>query len=129
MQLSRKTRAGRAASLLHEAQIERRWMERVLEEIVAADEELQARLAAAAREAKDRVAAARAAAEKRERERLERAEARLSEELRALAATTDRELEQRRRRRAEWIVARSASAEALLPAAAETWARIVRDGE
>jgi hypothetical protein len=103
-------------------------MDAALDELVAADEDLRARVSAAARAAKARIEAARLAREDRDRARGAAASAHLDDELRALASAADAEIEERRRMRASWIGARKSKAQERVAAAAQLWAAIVRDG-
>ena len=103
-------------------------MDAVLDELVTADEDLRARVSAASRAAKARIEAAGAAREDRDRARGTAASARLEEELGALASAADAEIEERGRRRAEWIAATRLKAQERVASAAQLWAGIVRDG-
>ncbi len=103
-------------------------MDPALDELIAADEDLRARVSAAARAAKARIEAAALAREDRERARRVAASAHLDDDLRALAAAADAEIEERKRIRAAWIDARKTKAQERVAAAAQLWAGMVRDG-
>jgi hypothetical protein len=103
-------------------------MDAMLDELVAADEDLRARVSAAGRAAKAHIAEAEIARRDRDRDRAQAASARLEEELRGLASAADAEIEERRRSRATWIAARREKGQGLISSAARLWAGIVRDG-
>lgn len=103
-------------------------MDAALDELVAADEDLRARVSAAGRAAKARIEASVAARKERDRAREEAASGRLADELRALASAADAEIEQRKRRRARWIAERRQKSQELIGPAAKVFAAIVRDG-
>ena len=99
-----------------------------LSELVGADEDAQARIRVATAAARARLEEAQAAHERRRRERIEDAERRLSGELLAIQSEADQLTQERRQRRAAFQHARERAAEEVLARAAETYARIVREG-
>ena len=103
-------------------------MDAALDELVAADEDLRARVSAAGRAAKARIEAAVAARVDRDRARGEAASARLAAELGSLASAADAEIEERKRRRVEWIASRRQKGQELIGPAAQLFAGIVREG-
>ncbi len=99
-----------------------------LERLFAADEEGRARLAAARAQASQAVAAARQALQQaRETERRNLQEA-LERELAGIRADGARTVEERGRRRAEFLAQRRIASQALLSRAVEAFVRVVRDG-
>ena len=103
-------------------------MDAALDELVAADEDLRARVSAAGRAAKGRIEASAAARKQRDEAREEAASGCLADELGALASAADAEIEQRKRRRTEWIAERRRQAQQRMGEAARIFAAIVRDG-
>ena len=99
-----------------------------LEDIVIADEEARARVEAARRAARERIAAARDEVARSEQERARAREAEVEKTLRSVVEEAERQAQERKLRREEYLAGVRSAAEGLLPAAAEAWARIVRDG-
>lgn len=103
-------------------------MDATLEELVAVDEELRARVAAAERAAQARIETALKARAERDEAKRRAAAGSLEDELRAIAADTEAQIAARRRNHAESLARREGEARTLIPAAARAWAAIVRGG-
>ena len=99
-----------------------------LEAIVVADEEARARVEAARRSAQARIAAAREEVARSKQDRAHAREAEVEETLRSIGEETQRQVAERLRRREEYLAGVRRAAQERLAAAAEAWARIVRDG-
>lgn len=99
-----------------------------LEDIVNADEDARARVEAAKRAARARIASVREEIARLRDERARAREAEVEKTLRSLADDAERQAQERKRRRDEYLAGVRSAAQELLPAAADTWARIVRDG-
>jgi DNA anti-recombination protein RmuC len=99
-----------------------------LEAILLADEEARARVEAARRSAQARIAAAREEIARLKQDQADARAAEVEQRLRAIGEEAERQATARRRRREEYLAGLRRAAEERLSAAAEAWARIVRDG-
>jgi hypothetical protein len=99
-----------------------------LEAIVVADEEARARVEAARRSAQARIAEAREEAERSKQDRARARQVDVEEMLHAIGEEVERQAAERLRRREEYLAGVRRVAQERLAAAAEAWARIVRDG-
>jgi hypothetical protein len=99
-----------------------------LEAILLADEEARARVEAARRSAQARIAAVREEIARLKQDRADARKAEVEARLRAIGEEVERQATERRRRREEYLAGLRQAAEERLSAAAEAWARIVRDG-
>lgn len=99
-----------------------------LESIVNADEEARARVEAARARAQARIAAAREEAERSKHSRARAREADVDEMLRSIGEDAERQAALRQLQRQEYLAGLKRAAEERLAAAAEAWARLVRDG-
>ena len=99
-----------------------------LESIVAADEELRARLSRVAQESRGRVDAAKAEIDRREAAAKAQYELAVEQRVRDIGAASAAEKQQRQKRRLQSIEERLATARAAMPAAVDAFVRLVREG-